>query len=113
MVKEPVQQADGGGVLGKESAPVLKAPVRGDGQGPAFVGGCDEAEQQLGAGVVQWCEADFIKNDEVVAEQRVDGLTDGVVGQDPVEGLDQVGGGEVPDAVPGVHGGVAKGYQGV
>jgi len=32
-----------------------------DGQGSSFVGGGgDEAEQQLGAGVIQWCEADFV-----------------------------------------------------
>jgi DNA-binding transcriptional regulator YhcF (GntR family) len=36
-----------------------------------FVGGSDDAEQQLGAGVVQGCEADFVDDDQVVAEQCV------------------------------------------
>src|SRR5450759_5836078 len=76
VVQEPVQQADGGGVFGEESAPVFEGPVRGDGQGPAFVGGCDEAEEQLGAGVVQRSEAHFVEYEEVVAQQRVDGLAD-------------------------------------
>jgi len=61
MVQEPVQQADGGGVFGQEAAPVLEGPVRGDRQRPTFVGGGHEAEQQLGAGVVQWGEAHFVE----------------------------------------------------
>jgi hypothetical protein len=39
------------------------------------------------------------------AQQRVDHSADTVVGQAPVEGLDKVGGGEVPDPVPGRDGG--------
>ena len=61
----------------------------------AFVGGGDEPEQQLGAGVVERGEADFVEDDQVVAEQGVDDLADGVVGQAAVEGLDEIGGGEV------------------
>jgi hypothetical protein len=95
-------------VLGQESAPVVEEPMRGDGQGPSFVGGRDEAEMELGAGVVQRVEAHFVK---IVAQQRIDGLADGVVGQSPVQGLDQVGCGEVPDPVPGLGGGLAKGNQ--
>ena len=71
----------------------------------AFVGGGDEPEQQLGAGVIERGEADFVDEDQVVAEQVLDDLADGVVGQAAVEGLDQVGGGEVADLVPGVDGG--------
>jgi hypothetical protein len=55
-----VEQADGGGVLGQEPAPGLKRPVAGDAQGAAFVGGRDDAEQQLGAGVIERGEADFV-----------------------------------------------------
>ena len=58
----------------------------GDAQGAAFVGGGDEPEQQLGAGVVQRREPDFVDHDEVVAEQGVDDPADGVVGQAAVEG---------------------------
>ena len=102
MVQEPVQQADGGGVLGQEAAPRLEGPVGGDGQGAAFVGGGDQAEEQLGAGVIQGREPDFVDDDQVVAQQGVDDLADGVVGQAAVEGFGQVGGGEVADLVPGL-----------
>ena len=60
VVQEPVEQADGGGVFGQEPAPGLERPVRADAEGAAFVGGGDEPEQQLGAGVVQWGEAEFV-----------------------------------------------------
>jgi hypothetical protein len=68
--------------------------VRADAQGAAFVGGGDEPEQQLRAGVVQWREAQFVDDDQVVAELGVDDAADGVVGQAAVEGFDQFGGGE-------------------
>jgi hypothetical protein len=90
VVQEPVEQADGGGVFGQEPAPGLERPVRADPDGAAFVGGGDESEQELSAGVVQRGEAEFVADDQVVAQQRVDGPADGVVGQGPVEGLDQV-----------------------
>ena len=79
--------------------------MAGDAEGAAFVGGGDEPEQQLGAGVVERGEADFVDQDQVVAEQVLDDAADGVVGQGPVEGLDELGGGEVPDPVPGLDGG--------
>ena len=47
-------------------------------------------------------------DDQVVAEQGVDDPADAVVGQAAVEGLDQVGGGEVADLVPGFDGGDAE-----
>jgi hypothetical protein len=65
VVEEPVEEADGGGVFGKELAPPLERPVRGDAEGPAFVGGGDGPEEQLGA------------------QDVGDGLADGVVGQGP------------------------------
>ena len=60
MVQQPVQQADGGGVLGQEPAPGLEGPVAGDAQGAAFVGGRDHTEQQLRAGVIQRREPDLV-----------------------------------------------------
>ena len=108
MVQQPVEQADGGGVLGQEPAPGFEGPVAGDAQGAAFVGGRDDAEQQLGAGVVQRGEPDLVDQDQVVAEQGVDDPPDAVVGQAAVEGLGQVGGGEVADLVPGLDGGDAE-----
>jgi hypothetical protein len=60
VVQEPVEEADGGGVLGQEPPPLVEGPVGGDAQGAAFVGGGDQAEQQLGAGVIQRGEADLV-----------------------------------------------------
>ena len=94
---------------GRNRPQASNGPVDGDAEGAAFVGGGDEPEQQLGAGVVQRREAEFVDDDQVVAQQGVDDLADGVVGQAAVEGLDQVGGGEVADPVSGVDGGVAEG----
>src|SRR5690348_8230023 len=111
MVQQPVQQADGGGVLGQEPAPGLEGPVAGDAERAALVGGGDHTEQQLGAGVVQRREAYFVDDDQVVAQQRADDLADGVVGQAAVEGLGQVGGGVVADLVPGLDRGGAQGDQ--
>ena len=113
VVQEPVQDADGGGLLGKEAAPFFERPVRADGQGSAFVGAGDEPEQQLCSGVVERGEAQFVEDDQVDAQQGFDDLADGVVGQAAVEGFDEVGGGEVADLVPGVDGGDPQPDQGV
>ena len=37
VVQEPVEQADGRGVLGEEAAPVLERPVRADAERSALV----------------------------------------------------------------------------
>jgi hypothetical protein len=55
------------------------------GQGAPFVGGGDEPEQQLGAGVIERGEPEFVEDDEVVAEQVLDRLANGVVGEGAVE----------------------------
>ena len=99
-MEEPVEQADGGGVLGQEPAPRFEGPVAGDAQGAAFVGGRDHPEQQLRAGVIQRREPDLIDQDEVVAEQGVDDPADGVVGQAAVEGLGELGGQEAGTLCP-------------
>ena len=87
--------------------------MRGDRQRAAFLGGRDESEQQLGAGVVQRREPDLVQDQQVVAEQGVDDPADRVVGQAPVEGLDEIGGGAVLDAVSGGDRGVSEADQGV
>lgn len=74
--------------------------MRCDDDGSAFVGGGDEPEQQLCSGVVQRREPELVDEHEVVVQQGVDDLPDGVVGQPSVEGLDEFGGGEVPHPVP-------------
>ena len=68
VVEEPIEHGDGGGVFGQEPSPVLEGVVGGDAEGAAFVGGGDEPEQQLCAGVVQGGEAELVDQDEVVAK---------------------------------------------
>ena len=58
-------------------------------------------------------EPDFVDDHEVGAQQAVDDPADGVVGQAAVEGVDQVGGGEVAHLVTGMDGGVTEPDEGV
>jgi len=102
VVEESVEHADCGGVFRQEPSPGFEGPMRADAEAAAFVGSCDEPEQQLGGGVVQRCEPEFVADDQVVAEEGVDDFADGVVGQPPVEGVDEVGGGQVAHLVAGV-----------
>ncbi len=67
--------------------------MAGDAEPAAFVGGGDEAKQQLRAGVVEGGEVELVDDDQVVAQLGVDDASDAVVGEAAVEGLDQVGGG--------------------
>src|SRR5260370_19008110 len=97
--------------FGRDTGTGFEGPGACPAEGAAFVGCGDEPEQQLGSGVVERGEPDFVDQDEVVAEQVFDHLAGGVVGQGAVEGLGQVGGGEGPDLVPGVDGGDAEGDQ--
>jgi hypothetical protein len=112
-MEQAVQEADRGGVLGREPSPLVERPVAADSRCPTLVGGGDKPEQQLGSGSVQRGEPHFINQDQVVAEQVLDYLADGVVGQAAVEGLGQVGGGEVADLAPRVDGADAQGDQDV
>ena len=76
-----------------------------------LVGGGDEGEEELGAGLVKWREAELVDVHVVVSEQVVDDATDSVVGEAAVERLDQLVGSEVADAQAGADGGVAKADQ--
>lgn len=55
----------------------------------------------LGAGVVERGEADLVDEDEVGFEDLFDDPSDAVVDESAVEGLDQLGGGEVSSAAGG------------
>ena len=77
-------------------------PVGCDAERPPLVGGRDEPEQKLCSGVVQGREPELVDDDELVAQQVLDDLPDRVVGKPSVEGLDQLGGGEVSDPATGL-----------
>ena len=71
----------------------------------------DPEKGQCEARPSEWGEAKLVSDDQLVAKQGVDDPADAVVGQSAVVGFDEFGGGQVPDAVSGVHGGVAEGEQ--
>ena len=79
----------------------------------ALVGGGDEAEQELGAGVVERREAEVVDDHEVGPQQALDEPADAVVGEPAVERLDEGRRGEVADPEPRLDRGVAEGDQGV
>ena len=96
------------GWSGRKRPHLLERAVGADRDGAVFVGGGDESEQELTAGVIERSEADLVNNDEVVAADLLDGFADGVVGDGAVEVLDEVDGGEVADLVAGGDGGPAE-----
>lgn len=65
-VKAATTELKGGGVFGQEVSPLVEGPVRADAKGAAFLGG-GEPEQQLGAGVIERGEADFVDDDQIGA----------------------------------------------
>ena len=65
----------------------------------------------MGAGVVEGSEPDLVDEDEVSAQCLFDDSPDAVVGEAAVEGLDELGGGEVADPPAGVDRGVADGDE--
>ena len=69
-------------------------------QAAALVGRRDEAEQELGPGIVERCEAEVVDDDEVGPQQALDEPPDAVVGEPPVERLGERGRGEVADPEP-------------
>lgn len=87
MVQQAVEQGHGRGLVGQEPPPVLKGPVAGDGERPAFVSGGHKAEQQLRASVVERGEAELVDHDHVGTQDLFDDPANRVVGQAPVEGL--------------------------
>lgn len=42
-----IEDGDGGGLVGQESSPVYEGVCGAMANGPHFIGGCEEAEQQL------------------------------------------------------------------
>src|SRR5215211_1818624 len=77
VVEQAIQQRGGGRLDRQEAAPLLEGPVAGDAKAAPFVGGSDEPEEQLGAGLVEWGEAELVDEDEIGTEELIDDLADG------------------------------------
>jgi hypothetical protein len=58
-----------------------------------------------------WSEPELVEDDQLVAEQAVNHLADGIVSQTAVEGVDEFGGAVVADPMPGVDRGRSKGEE--
>jgi hypothetical protein len=63
--------------------------VRGDAEGPSLVRSRDEADEGLGPGVVHRREADLVEQDQIRLQYAFEHTADQVVGQSPIEGLDE------------------------
>lgn len=72
--------------------------------GAAFVGGATKRNSRWAPVSPERCEPELVADDQVVAEQGIDNLADGVIGLCPEEGFNQLGSGEVADLVPDLHG---------
>jgi hypothetical protein len=70
-----------------------------DAEGSAFVGGGDEPEQQLRGGVVERGEPELVDDHVVVTGCRRRDRR--CVGEDAVEGFDELSGADVADSMPG------------
>ena len=96
---------------GKKRPHWSNGQMAGDAQADPLIGGGEEPEEELAASGVERGEANLVDDDHVDPEKGVDDAADRVVGQAAVEGLDQLGGGEVADPVAGLNGGVAEGDE--
>ncbi len=53
MVEDAVNHGNGGGLVGQEVAPLVEGPVTGEAQAASFIGGGNEAEEELTSGWVE------------------------------------------------------------
>ena len=95
---------------GRKRPQLSNGPAGRDAQGATLVGGGHEAEEQLGADVVEARSA-LVDDDEVVAQEALDDAAHGVVGEAPIEGLDQIGRGQVAHPRAGLHRDQAEGHE--
>jgi hypothetical protein len=96
VMQQAIEKRSRRGLNRQEVTPLLEWPVARQTQAAMFIRGGHETEQQLGTGLIQGCEAQLIDQDQVVAEYGVDELANGIVGESAIEGLDQIGGDEIP-----------------
>ena len=64
---EPIEQSAGEAFGAKDLGPFLEGQVRGDQGGAALVALAEHLEQQLGSGLGQGHEAEFIDDEQLIA----------------------------------------------
>ena len=99
MVGQAIEH--GGGHLGvaKHLGPIGKGEIGGDQQRGIFVELADQVEQQLAAGLAERQIAQFVDDDEIVAQQVLGQATAAAGGLFLVELVDQID--QVEEAAPG------------
>jgi len=70
MVKESIEERSRGRLDRQEMTPLLEWPMTRQTQAAVFVGGGNEAEQQLRASFVERSKPELIDEDQVVAQDR-------------------------------------------
>src|ERR1035437_4693818 len=70
VVQEAVQEHEGGRMLGQEAAPILERPMARNAEAAAFIGSGNEAEQELGADIVERSEAKLVDHDQIGPRDR-------------------------------------------
>ena len=88
--------------------PLVEESVAGHAEAAPLVRGGDEAEEQLRAHGIERRKPELVDDDQITAEQAVDQLADGVVGEAAVQRLHKVSGGEIADPAPRGHRCVAR-----
>lgn len=84
VLAEPVEQRHRGGLTGRNRPQFSNGECGAIATEGSFVGGGDEPEHELAAGVVERGEADLVDDNQLVAAHGLDGASDGVVGDGAV-----------------------------
>jgi hypothetical protein len=110
VVQEPVDGGGGQG-LGHDRVEAGRFDVRGDGDGPAFVGGVDDPVERFGGVLAGGQAADVVDDDEVAAADAGDDFGDRGVDSGSADGGGQGLQGEPGDPQVGVDRGVCEGLD--
>ena len=69
---EPVQPGSGQAFGAEDFGPLFKGQVRGDQEADTLIGTADHIEEELGPGLGEGHEAQFVEDDQVLAFQLLD-----------------------------------------
>ena len=109
VVHDAVDDGRGGGRIQEHLGPAGERQIRRDDEAPALVAAADEAEQEVGAGLVERHVAELVDDDHVEAGELVE-----FPGQPPLllrfdEQRGQLGGRQEPDPIVVLAAGHAQG----
>ena len=64
---QAVEQSSGEPLVAEDAGPLVEGQVRGDDRGAALVALADELEEELGAGLRQGYEAEFVDDEQLAS----------------------------------------------